>query len=302
MVPQDQVYDDPHRAQRRGPAQRQRRRRLLDPRQRRTSPPREFQEQTDFKRAMEGELSKTIEAIDGVDTAIVHLALPEKQVFADEQAPATASVLVDTAPGTTLGPEQVQADRAPGRLQHRRPRPREGHRGRLERQGAVDQRRHRRRRRQHPRPSRSRTTRTEHARPGPGDARPRRRPGQLDRPGHRRPRLRQGRHRDDAPTPPTRTSRRCRRATSTETYTGPAGRRRRRRRRRRPRRPDGQRRCAGTRRLELREAVGDHATTPVDSVTEHRESAPGAVQSLHVGVVARHRGRPRTSTRARSRT
>jgi flagellar M-ring protein FliF len=67
------------------------------------------QEQTNFKRAMEGELSKTIEAIDGVDTAIVHLALPEKQVFADEQAPATASVLVDTGPGDELGPEQVQA-------------------------------------------------------------------------------------------------------------------------------------------------------------------------------------------------
>ena len=58
---------------------------------------------------MEGELSNTIEAIDGVDTAIVHLALPEKQVFADEQDPATASVLVDTSAGTDLDAEQVQA-------------------------------------------------------------------------------------------------------------------------------------------------------------------------------------------------
>jgi flagellar M-ring protein FliF len=69
----------------------------------------EFKEQTDFKRAMEGELATTIEAIDGVETAVVHLAIPEKQVFADEQEPATASVLVDTATGTTLGDEQVQA-------------------------------------------------------------------------------------------------------------------------------------------------------------------------------------------------
>ncbi|WP_435768368.1 flagellar basal-body MS-ring/collar protein FliF [Nocardioides sp. SYSU DS0651] len=69
----------------------------------------EFQEQTDFKRAMEGELSSTIEAIDGVETAVVHLALPEKQVFSDQQDPATASVLVDTATGTTLDEEQVQA-------------------------------------------------------------------------------------------------------------------------------------------------------------------------------------------------
>lgn len=69
----------------------------------------EFQEQTSFKRAMEGELSSTIEAIDGVETAVVHLALPEKEVFSDEQDPATASVLVDTSPGVTLDEEQVQA-------------------------------------------------------------------------------------------------------------------------------------------------------------------------------------------------
>lgn len=69
----------------------------------------EFKEQTDFKRAMEGELSRTIEAIDGVSTAVVHLAMPEKQVFADEQDPTTASVLVATDPGSDLSPQQVQA-------------------------------------------------------------------------------------------------------------------------------------------------------------------------------------------------
>ncbi|GAA3801726.1 flagellar basal-body MS-ring/collar protein FliF [Nocardioides panacisoli] len=69
----------------------------------------DFQEQTDFKRAMEGELDKTIEAMDGIDTAVVHLALPEKQVFAEQQDPATASVLVATTPGVTLSSEQVQA-------------------------------------------------------------------------------------------------------------------------------------------------------------------------------------------------
>ncbi len=69
----------------------------------------DFQEQTDFKRAMEGELAKTIEAIDGVNTAVVHLAMPEKKVFADEQDPVTASVLLDTSAGTTVEPEKVQA-------------------------------------------------------------------------------------------------------------------------------------------------------------------------------------------------
>ena len=69
----------------------------------------QFQEQTDFKRAMEGELANTIEAIDGVDAAVVHLAMPQKQVFADEQDPTTASVLVKTARRHDARPEQVQA-------------------------------------------------------------------------------------------------------------------------------------------------------------------------------------------------
>ena len=51
----------------------------------------QFQEQTSFKRAMEGELANTIEAIDSVETAVVHLAIPAKQVFSDEQDPTTAT-------------------------------------------------------------------------------------------------------------------------------------------------------------------------------------------------------------------
>ncbi|MGB7981816.1 MAG: flagellar basal-body MS-ring/collar protein FliF [Candidatus Nanopelagicales bacterium] len=69
----------------------------------------QFKEQTDFKRAMEGELARTIEGIDGVQTAVVHLAMPAKQLFTDQQDPTTASVLVATRPGSTMGPSQVQA-------------------------------------------------------------------------------------------------------------------------------------------------------------------------------------------------
>jgi flagellar M-ring protein FliF len=68
----------------------------------------QFQEQTDFKRAMEGELANTIQAIDGIQTAVVHLAIPAKQVFADSQSPTTASVLVAPKAGVTLTSEQVQ--------------------------------------------------------------------------------------------------------------------------------------------------------------------------------------------------
>ena len=69
----------------------------------------QFQEQTGYKRAMEGELQETIEALDAVETAVVHLALPQEELFAEEEKPTTASVLVATRPGTDLAPEQVQA-------------------------------------------------------------------------------------------------------------------------------------------------------------------------------------------------
>lgn len=107
MVPRDQVYETRIQLSGEGlPTATDGGYSLLDNQGLSTS---QFQEQTDFKRAMEGELSKTIEAMDAVQTAVVHLALPEKQVFADQQDPATASVLLQTRPGSTLGPEQVQA-------------------------------------------------------------------------------------------------------------------------------------------------------------------------------------------------
>lgn len=69
----------------------------------------QFQQQITYQRALEGELAATIEGIDGVTTAVVHLAIPEETVFTDEAGAATASVLVDSAPGTSLTAEQVQS-------------------------------------------------------------------------------------------------------------------------------------------------------------------------------------------------
>jgi flagellar M-ring protein FliF len=56
----------------------------------------EFMQQVTYRRALEGELAKTIKSIDGVNAATVHLAIPQKDVFTDDQQPPTASVLVDT--------------------------------------------------------------------------------------------------------------------------------------------------------------------------------------------------------------
>lgn len=69
----------------------------------------DFQQNVAYRRALESELSKTLQAIDGVDTAIVRLAMPKKDVFTTEQDRPTASVLLDLAPGTDLSDEQVNA-------------------------------------------------------------------------------------------------------------------------------------------------------------------------------------------------
>lgn len=69
----------------------------------------EFQQQTTYQRALEGELARTIGAIDGVESATVKLALPEDSVFVSEKADPTASVFVRTRPGTSLSVDQVQA-------------------------------------------------------------------------------------------------------------------------------------------------------------------------------------------------
>lgn len=69
----------------------------------------EFQQQNTYQRALEGELAKTIGAIDGIDAATVRLAMPEESVFVSEKADPTASVFVRTRAGITLGADQVQS-------------------------------------------------------------------------------------------------------------------------------------------------------------------------------------------------
>jgi flagellar M-ring protein FliF len=69
----------------------------------------DFQQKVTYQRALEGELRKTIEAIDGVRAAVVHLAIPSEDVFTDKATNPTASVLVKTDPATPLKSAQVEA-------------------------------------------------------------------------------------------------------------------------------------------------------------------------------------------------
>jgi flagellar M-ring protein FliF len=67
----------------------------------------DFRQKVDYQRAVEGELAKTLMAMDGIDRATVHLALPEEELFTERQRPATASVLVGTT--RTLNESEVEA-------------------------------------------------------------------------------------------------------------------------------------------------------------------------------------------------
>jgi len=60
-----------------------------------------------FLRALQGELTRTIEGMAEVDKARVHIVLPEPSLFIDEQKNATAAVMLKLKPNTTLEEGQV---------------------------------------------------------------------------------------------------------------------------------------------------------------------------------------------------
>jgi flagellar M-ring protein FliF len=64
-------------------------------------------QQVNFRRALEGELEKALMAMDGINTAKVQLVVPDEKLFTEDQAPATAAVLLDTK--TELTDTQVEA-------------------------------------------------------------------------------------------------------------------------------------------------------------------------------------------------
>jgi flagellar M-ring protein FliF len=107
MVPQESVYDERLKAAAAGlPSSSTGGYSLLDKMGVTSS---EFQQSVTYKRALEGELASTIQAMKGVQTASVRLAIPEETVFVSEKADPTASVFVATKNGVTLSSDQVQA-------------------------------------------------------------------------------------------------------------------------------------------------------------------------------------------------
>jgi len=69
----------------------------------------QFAEQVNYQRALEGELSQTIESLYSIKKARVHLALPRETLFTRDRKPASASVMLNLYPGRHLNREQVAA-------------------------------------------------------------------------------------------------------------------------------------------------------------------------------------------------
>lgn len=68
-----------------------------------------FVQEVNYRRALEGELARTISSVDEVERARVHLVLPERSPFVgDEQARPKASVVLTLRNGGRLAPKRVK--------------------------------------------------------------------------------------------------------------------------------------------------------------------------------------------------
>jgi flagellar M-ring protein FliF len=68
----------------------------------------EFVQNVNYQRALQGELSRTINRFTEVESSRVHIVMPSKSLFIEEEEPATASVVVKLRPGKWLSRDQVQ--------------------------------------------------------------------------------------------------------------------------------------------------------------------------------------------------
>lgn len=68
----------------------------------------DFMQKLNLKRALEGELARTISAIRQVDIARVHLVMPERSPFRETQASASASVVLQLLGNSRLTQDQIE--------------------------------------------------------------------------------------------------------------------------------------------------------------------------------------------------
>ncbi|CUS76852.1 flagellar M-ring protein FliF [Candidatus Kryptonium thompsonii] len=69
----------------------------------------DFVQKINYKRALEGELARTILQIDGIEAVRVHIVIPEKTLFKEDQKEPTASVILRLKQGAKLSRDNVQS-------------------------------------------------------------------------------------------------------------------------------------------------------------------------------------------------
>lgn len=68
----------------------------------------EFVQKVNYRRALQGELARTISSLDGIESARVHIALPERSLFIDEDQPTKASVSLQLDQYVQIKGDQVK--------------------------------------------------------------------------------------------------------------------------------------------------------------------------------------------------
>ena len=68
----------------------------------------EFQNKVNYLQALQGELTRTIEHLDSVEKARVHIVLPEDSLYKKNEKPATASILLMLKPEKKLSPPEIK--------------------------------------------------------------------------------------------------------------------------------------------------------------------------------------------------
>lgn len=107
FVPEDKVYAMRLELAGQGlPAGDQRGYRILDEEKIGTSP---FTQRLNFRRAIEGEIAKSIQALEGVAAARVHVVRPENSLFGGQEKVSSATVVLKLRPGWRLSPRNIAA-------------------------------------------------------------------------------------------------------------------------------------------------------------------------------------------------
>lgn len=68
----------------------------------------DYVQKLNARRALEGEIQRTIEGLEEVKSARVHIVIPEPTIFLDQQKDAKASIVVKCSPGKQLNKEQIR--------------------------------------------------------------------------------------------------------------------------------------------------------------------------------------------------